>query len=192
MTDVHVMHRRAGELLIDMVKQVRDDHLDRPTPCSEWSVRDLLHHIAWSNLWVGPLVNGEALADVAPRLEGDVLGDDAVSVTVHSIEECSDAFDRGVDREVHLSRGPAPAREYCAERMNDLTVHNWDLGKGIGTEVLLDPECMETVLHHMRPFEAELRRSGELGPDVYVPRGADLQTRYLGFFGRRADWSPPS
>jgi uncharacterized protein (TIGR03086 family) len=190
-TDLPELHRRAGELLIETVKQVRDDHLHRPTPCTEWDVRDLLHHIAWSNLWVAPLVEGESLAEVYPRLEGDVLGDDPVGVTIGSIEECIDAFERGRDRIVQLSRGPAPATEYCGERMNDLTVHNWDLAKGIGIDVRLDPECMDAVLEFFRPHEATLRAQGGLGPDVEVSEGADLQTRYLAFFGRSAGWEPP-
>jgi uncharacterized protein (TIGR03086 family) len=190
-TDLLELHRRAGELLIETVKQVRDDQLRSPTPCTEWDVRDLLYHIAWSNLWVTPLVDGESLADVAPRLEGDVLGDDPAGVTIRSVEESSDAFERGRDRTVQLSRGPAPATEYCGERMNDLTIHAWDLARAIGIDVELDPECMETVLAYFGPLEATLRAAGELGPVVEVPGDADLQTRYLAFFGRRADWEPP-
>jgi uncharacterized protein (TIGR03086 family) len=191
MTQLHELHRRAGDLLADTVKRAHDDVLHRPTPCTEWDVRDLLHHIAWSNLWVAPLVDGAELAEVAPGLEGDVLGEDPVGVTVRSIEESSDAFERAGDRMVRLSRGPTPATEYCGERMNDLTVHTWDLARGIGIEVRLEDECMEAALEYFRPFEAELRRQGAFGPDVDVQPGADLQTRYLAFFGRRADWSPP-
>jgi len=191
-TEPHDLHRRAGDLLAATVRQVRDDRLHDPTPCAEWDVRDLLHHIAWSNLWVGPLVDGKDLAEVAPTLEGDVLGDDPVGVTDRSITEASDGFERGGDRPVQLSRGMTPATVYCVERMNDLTVHNWDLAKGIGLEVELDSECMEVSLAAYRPYEAAMRANGDLGPDVEVPDDADLQTRYLAFFGRRADWAPPA
>ena len=167
---------------------IRDDCLQRSDDLFRREI--LLHHIAWSNLWVAPLVDGANLGDVAPRLEGDVLGDDPSGVTVHSIEECSDAFERGRDRTVQLSRGPTSASEYCGERMNDLTVHNWDLARGIAVDVDLDPECMEAALEYARPLEAEWRAGGLLGPTVPVPQDADLQTRYLAFFGRRADWAP--
>jgi hypothetical protein len=76
--------------------------------------------------------------------------------------------------------------------MNDLTVHNWDLAKGVGIEVRLDPACMEAALDYARPFEAEWRGKGMLGPDIAVAPDADLQTRYLAFFGRRTDWTPPA
>jgi len=192
MTEMHELHRRAGELLAGNLKRIGDGQWHLPTPCSEWDVRDLLHHIVWSNMWVAPLVDGRGLAEVAPTLEGDVLGDDPVGVAVQSIDESSDAFREGGDRTVQLSRGPAPAARYCFERMNDLTVHNWDLAAAIGGDVRLDDECMEVALEGFRPLEAVLRAAGDLGPDVELPRDADLQSRYLGFFGRRADWTPPS
>jgi uncharacterized protein (TIGR03086 family) len=191
-TRPHELHRRAGDLLAATVEQVSEDLLHRRTPCTEWDVRDLLHHIAWGNLWVAPLVDGADMTEVAPTLEGDVLGDDPVAVTVRSIEESSDAFERAGDRIVHLSRGPAPATEYCGERMNDLTVHNWDLARGIGIDVRLDGTCMEAALGYFRPYEADLRSQGAFGPNVDVPASADLQTRYLAFFGRRSDWQPPA
>jgi uncharacterized protein (TIGR03086 family) len=191
MTEPHELHRRAGEGLAATVRQVGDEEMHRPTPCSEWDVRDLLHHITWSNLWVGPLVDGKDLAEVAPTLEGDVLGEDPVGITLRAIGESSDAFERGGDRPVQLSRGLTPATIYCLERMNDLTVHNWDLAAGIGVDVRLDDGCMQAALDAYRPYEAAMRAAGELGPDVEIPDDADLQTRYLSFFGRRTDWSPP-
>ena len=95
MTEMHELHRRAGESLAATVRQVHDDQLHEPTPCSEWDVHDLLHHITWSNLWIAPLVDGKDLAEVAPTLEGDVLGDDPVGDHARGLDEANDAFDRG-------------------------------------------------------------------------------------------------
>ena len=186
------LHRRAGELLARTVDRVRSEQWTDPTPCTEWDVRDLVHHIAWSNLWVAPLVDGRSLRRVAQDLEADVLGQDPVGVCLRSIEQASGAFERaGDDLPVQLSRGPTPAWIYAAERMNDLTVHDWDVGRAIGVDVELDAECMEAALDYYRPLEPRLRPAGELGPTVEVPEDAGLQTRYLAFFGRRADWAPP-
>jgi uncharacterized protein (TIGR03086 family) len=192
MSELFELHRRAGERLAETVRKVEEGQLHHPTPCTEWDVRDLLHHIAWSNLWVAPLCDGRDLAEVGPQLEGDVLGDDPVDVTLRSIDEASTGFERaGNHTIVQLSRGPTEAWIYCGERMNDLTVHNWDLARGIGVDVELDTECMERSLEVYRPYESILRPIGELGPDVEVPDDAPLQTRYLAFFGRRADWTAP-
>jgi uncharacterized protein (TIGR03086 family) len=185
------LHRRAAEALKATVVRIGDGRWADPTPCAEWDVHDLVHHITWSNLWVAPLVDGKELDEVAPTLEGDVLGDDPIGITLRALDESSDAFERGGDRPVQLSRGMTPASEYCFERMNDLVVHNWDLAKGIGINVELDLECMEVALEGYRKLEPVLRPAGALGPDVEVADDADPQTRYLAFFGRRADWTPP-
>jgi uncharacterized protein (TIGR03086 family) len=192
MAEMYELHRRAGELLKETLARVEAHQWHLPTPCTEWDVRELVHHIAWSNLWVAPLVDGKGLGEVAPTLQGDVLGDDPIEVAVRSIDESSDAFERGRDRRVQLSRGEAPASEYCFERMNDLTVHSWDLARAIGLDVRLDEECIETARAGFLPVEERLRAVGELGPHVQVPPDADLETRYLAFFGRRADWAPPA
>jgi uncharacterized protein (TIGR03086 family) len=191
MAQISELHRRAGDQLAETLKRVGAADWHRPTPCTEWDLRDLVHHVAWSNLWVAPLVDGRDLAEVAPTLDGDVLGDDPVGVGIRSIEEASSAFARaGSDTIVQLSRGPTPAAEYCFERMNDLVVHNWDLARAIGIRVELDREGMEAALGGLRPMEAQLRAIGALGPTVEVPPDADLQTRYIAFFGRRSDWAP--
>lgn len=193
MSEMDELHRRAGEILKDVVRRIPQGRWADPTPCEEWDLRDLLHHIAWSNLWVRPLVRGESLAEVAPRLEGDVLAEDPVGVTVASVDESSDAFAEpgALDRPVELSRGTAPAREYCAERMNDLTVHAWDVAAATGLDVRLDPGCMEAAMAFYRPLEAKGRPAGMFGPPVEVSAEADLQTRFLAFWGRRTDWEPP-
>ncbi len=194
MAEMHELHRRAGETLKGVLAEAREERLVRATPCEAWNVRDLLHHIAWSNLWVAPLLRGESLAEVGSVLGGDVLGGDPAGVTGRSVDESSDAFAEpgAMERLVELSRGPTPGREYAAERMNDLTVHAWDLAKGLGTEVALDPLCVQASLDYYRPLEAILRPAGEMGPDVEVSGEADPQTRFLAFWGRRADWTPPA
>jgi hypothetical protein len=50
---------------------------------------------------------------------------------------------------------------------------------------------MRSALDYARPFESEWRAGGALGPEISVRPDADLKTRYLAFFGRRADWTPP-
>src|SRR5439155_26136767 len=94
MIELYELHRRAGDLLATTIGEVRADQWHLPTPCSEWDVRDLVHHIAWTNLWVAPLCDGRDLSEVAPTLEGDVLGDDPIGVAVRSLDEASAGFER--------------------------------------------------------------------------------------------------
>jgi uncharacterized protein (TIGR03086 family) len=194
MAEMQELHRRAGEILVDALRLAPGASWSRPTPCEDWDLRALVHHVVWNNLWVAPLMHGASLDEAAAKVPEDPLGDDPVGAAIASVDEASAAFGEAgaMDRTVALSRGPSPGRVYCAERMNDLTVHAWDLARALGTDVALDAACMEAAMAYYRPFEPVLRPAGEMGPDVPVPEDSDLQTRFLAFWGRRADWSPPT
>ncbi|MFI5829828.1 maleylpyruvate isomerase N-terminal domain-containing protein [Streptomyces sp. NPDC051578] len=57
------------------VRAVTDGQWAAATPCTEWTVRDLLDHVTAEQLWVPPLVaEGRAVEEVGDELSGDVLG----------------------------------------------------------------------------------------------------------------------
>src|SRR5262245_695118 len=70
------LHRRAMDRFGDNVRQIRDDPWDRPTPCADWDVRALVNHVVNENRWTPPLIEGQTMADVGDRFDGDLLGDE--------------------------------------------------------------------------------------------------------------------
>jgi uncharacterized protein (TIGR03083 family) len=58
------------------VNRLGDADWDRPTPCSGWSVRDLVGHVVAEDRWAPELLAGRTVAEVDDRLDGDLLGDD--------------------------------------------------------------------------------------------------------------------
>jgi hypothetical protein len=64
-----------------------------------------------------------------------------------------------------------------------------DLPHGPGQDDRLDPGFCAQLLAGLQPIEQILRSSGQYGPRVEVPAGADTQTRLLGFIGRDPYWS---
>ena len=50
------LHRRAVEEWLSRVEAVGPDQWDQPTPCSDWSVRDLVQHVVWEEEWMVPLL----------------------------------------------------------------------------------------------------------------------------------------
>jgi uncharacterized protein (TIGR03086 family) len=67
----------------------------------------------------------------------------------------------------------------------DLTVHAWDLARGIGADERLDPELINEVLAFVEPQGEQLAGSGLFAPPVAVSDDADSQTRLLALLGRR-------
>lgn len=74
--DVGDLHRRSIEEFGKRIEAVGDDQWELPTPCSDWDVRTLVNHIVAENLWTPPLMEGQTIADVGDRFDGDVLGAD--------------------------------------------------------------------------------------------------------------------
>ena len=71
--DVNTLYQRAVELFADRVSAVRDEQWGDPTPCDEWTVRDLDNHVTNENLWTVPLIKGGTMEEVGDRFDGDVL-----------------------------------------------------------------------------------------------------------------------
>ncbi len=56
--DTASLHRRSVEGWIARLEAVPDDCWDAPTPCREWSVRDLVNHVVGEDRWTVPLLGG--------------------------------------------------------------------------------------------------------------------------------------
>lgn len=66
----------AAARVSDVVAAIPGGRWDAPSPCSRWTVRDVLNHLTSEHLWAPHLLRGELLQDVGDRYDGDVLGAD--------------------------------------------------------------------------------------------------------------------
>ncbi|MFM9372287.1 TIGR03086 family metal-binding protein [Streptomyces sp. Da 82-17] len=181
-------HSEALDVFTDRVHQVSDDQWGADTPCTDWSVRDLVNHLTAEQLWVPHLVrDGATIASVGTAYDGDVLGDDPVATWDKAAEGARAAFAEpgALDRSVHLSYGPSPAGHYCGQMITDLVVHAWDLSRAIGAEEQLPRPLVDFAVREVSPYAADLAKSGLFGPPVEPPPGADVQTKLLCLLGRR-------
>ncbi|MGA9774366.1 MAG: hypothetical protein WBU92_00405, partial [Candidatus Dormiibacterota bacterium] len=67
----------------------------------------------------------------------------------------------------------------------DTLVHTWDLARATGLDERLDPEAVAVAHRFLLPRGDQMRVPGGFGPAVEPPPGADDQTRFLCFTGRR-------
>ncbi|MFI0710188.1 TIGR03086 family metal-binding protein [Streptomyces inhibens] len=181
-------HGEAIALFGTRVHTIREDQWDDLTPCTEWSVRDLVNHLTAEQLWVPRLVrDGATLAEVGSDYDGDVLGDDPVAVWDRAAVAAVAAFsERGaLSRTVQLSYGSSPADAYCTQMMADAVVHAWDLSRAIGADERLPGHLAEAALREVEPYAAGLGASGLFAPAVEPPADADALTRLLCLLGRR-------
>ncbi|MDQ2883256.1 MAG: TIGR03086 family metal-binding protein [Actinomycetota bacterium] len=169
------------------VRAVRAEQWADPTPCTEWDVRALVNHLVTEQLWAPLLLEGATMEDIGDRFDGDQLGDDPVAAWASAAAASLEAFAAPsvLRRSVELSYGRRPAQGYCQEMTMDLTVHAWDLARGIKADERLDPDLVSDVLAFIEPQVEQLAGSGLFAPPVRVSPDADPQTRLLALVGRR-------
>lgn len=166
------------------VHEVSAGSWDAATPCSDWTVRDLVNHVVGEHLWAPPLLGGQTVEEVGGRFDGDVLGDDPVAAWDDATAESLPAFDSVPDdKPVHLSFGTVPADEYANQMLVDLTVHAWDLARGAGLPGKLVPETVQRSLDYARLRFGDYSSSGLFAPPVDVGDGGS-QDELLGLLGR--------
>jgi uncharacterized protein (TIGR03086 family) len=180
------MYRRSVEEFGQRVMAVGPGDWDRPTPCSDWTVRDLVRHLVYEELWVPSLLEGQTVADVGDRYEGDILGADPQAAWKESAAAALAAGGSPdvLGRTVHLSFGDCPGQEYLAQLTADHVIHAWDLARGTGGDDRLDPELVEFVHAFMAPQVDQWRAAGVFASAVDVPDDADLQAKLLAITGR--------
>ena len=188
--DVGELYRRSVEWWGEKLAAFQDDQWDEATPCSQWSVRDLISHVVGEDLWTSPLMRGQTIKEVGDRFDGDLLGADirgagaaAAAEALGTVAETLPS--RGT---VHLSYGDESMDEYLRQLTADHLVHGWDLAVATGSDRDLDPELVAAVAAWFDHAEESYRSGGMIVSRL--PMTGDPQADLLARFGRDASWGP--
>jgi uncharacterized protein (TIGR03086 family) len=165
----------------DRVDAVPDDRWDSQSPCQDWTTRDVVGHMIGNcSMFLG-LVKREVppgpSADDDPRgawANGRdaiqaALDDPAIATTAYDGLMGKGTFEAGVARFGFM----------------DLVVHSWDIARAAGGDEKLDPTDVHDMFEMAKPMDEMLRTPGVCGPKVDAPAGADEQTQFLAFLGRK-------
>ena len=193
--DLVELHGRCGKRFSTLVAGVSARQWNDETPCSEWDVRALIHHLQYEQVWVPPLFDGQTTSEVCDRFEGDLLGDDSATwpgLLAASIETAHAVVAQpgSLERTVHLSYGDAPGNEYVTQLTADFAIHSWDLARATGQDDTIDPDAVAVPLPWVLANVELLRASGMFGlPADPGPETPD-EVRLLGLVGRGARGHP--
>lgn len=184
------LHRRAVEHWAARVAAVTNDQWGDPTPCPEWSVRELVNHVVAEELWTVPLLRGRTISEVGGQFDGDVLGDDPRGMARMAADEAVAIVDEIVPGggHVQLSYGEEDMGEYVRQLCADHLIHGWDLAAATGGDTSLDPELVAEVGGWFAEREAMYRSGGAVGPRQ--SGAGDPQSELLAAFGRAEQWGP--
>jgi uncharacterized protein (TIGR03086 family) len=187
MSDTTTLFDQACARFAALVHTAQPGDWANSTPCTDWDVRALVNHVVAELLWAPPLVDGQTIADVGDRFDGDVLGADPGVRTDEAISGASAAFgaDGALDRTVHLSFGDFSGDNYCWQLISDVTVHSWDLARGIGADDTMDVALAEKVHDFLAPMLAQMAGSPYFAAPTQAPDDASAQDVLLAATGRR-------
>ena len=161
----------AADKWDEVVSQVGDDDWAKPTPCDDWTVRDLVDHaMQWQGRGGGVFGAGVApdadWADLKPAL-ATALADPT------NLEGNAEAL------------GGMPKQAVAGLITADLLVHAWDLARSIGADATLPEAAVESTLMGLQRLPEEMLRSDRMfGPAVEVAEDASSQDRLIAFVGR--------
>lgn len=173
---------RVQDRVATIVRGAAPDQFGLPTPCEDWTVRDLLDHLVWENIMWGGLARG------TPPTDGhtaDHLGDDHIAAFDAAASTARGAFRQPgmLDR----SFGPAPGRRVVEQLLVELLVHGWDLATALGRDRDLEPDIACAALPVVREIYGDLPRTagGSFAPARPVPERAPALDHVAAFLGRR-------
>jgi uncharacterized protein (TIGR03086 family) len=175
----------AVDLLTPLVEGTRADQLTNATPCSKWTVRDLMNHFVGGGHMFAASLRGEPLAGGE---ETDLVADDHVGAFGAAAADFRSAVDGlgSLEQPAELPIGTVPADLALRIAAGDLLVHSWDLARSTG-QSFDPPEHFVTEVDGF--FRAvvtpELREAELFGPEVEPPAGASAIDRLAAFAGRQ-------
>lgn len=156
------------------VQAVPADAWCNQSPCAEWKAHDVVVHVA-NNL--------SRLASVTPN-------DKPESIT-QAWNRVRDGFKTnmvGADlsQQVEGPFGPMALGDILGRLVaNDVLVHTWDLARATGGNEKLNADAVAGAYSGLKPLDAMIRQPGVFQAKVDAPAGADLQTEFLSFLGRK-------
>jgi uncharacterized protein (TIGR03086 family) len=197
MTTTPDLHTSAGRLAT-VVRNVRDDQLDGPTPCPAYSVGDLLDHIGGFAL---------AFRAAAEKDMGDITGRPPVPDGAKLEAGWRDRIGRDLDALAGAWDAPEawdgmtrvggidlPGASAGAFALDEIVVHGWDLARATDQPYACDDDALQVVHALAEGFaapEMAASREGLFGPVVVVDERAPMLPRVIGLTGRDPDWSAP-
>ncbi|WP_071289448.1 TIGR03086 family metal-binding protein [Mycolicibacterium llatzerense] len=179
--------RRADGRLAGLVATLEASDLDRPSPCSGWSVRSMLSHTIASIDAFAAAVDGLGGPTEAELFSGsDILGSDWVAVVERSIKRSQRAWATVTDWDMPVTTvlGSMPAAQAIGIITYSTLIHSWDLAVAIDQPVEFDASeaaLAEAVGSQLVPA---LQPQGMFGPEVEVGTDASPTERVVAFSGR--------
>jgi uncharacterized protein (TIGR03086 family) len=175
-----MLYRAATNRAVAVVETVTPDQLGWPTPCSEWTVQQLIDHLVAGTEYLLAAASGRQPVSTESTTNGD--------------------YRRGVQQVLAAVVQPGAMENICVSPLGfewpvaqavagtfmDVLIHTWDLARATHQDERLDPALVGACTAMFVPeMPRRGREAGIIGPEVSVGQDASAQDRLLAVMGRR-------
>jgi uncharacterized protein (TIGR03086 family) len=187
----------ATERLCALIANVLEQDLIRPTPCTEYSVGDLLDHLAGITVAFGgaALKRSGGSSTMGPWGDAARLDPEWRTVLPQRLRDQATAWG---DSEAWTGTARVGGQEQPGEvtgiiLLGELVVHGWDLSRGAGIPFEADGEGLlplhDLVSQAFGPGADSAARGTAFRPAVSMSADAPMLNQILGMLGRDPDWT---
>jgi uncharacterized protein (TIGR03086 family) len=187
----------AAREVTRLVNGVRDDQLGDPTPCTSYTLGDLLHHVrglAEAFTVAGRKEQPAGGSKPPPRGDASLLPNNWRGETADWLSRLAETWSDPAAWEgtAWIAGFEAPASAVGITAANELVVHGWDVARASGQQLVLDgtalAPCREFVEMMSGPGSQEARGDA-FGPALPVPVGASALDELVAGNGRDPAWA---
>jgi uncharacterized protein (TIGR03086 family) len=187
--DASTLISPAAVAMVEVALKVRPDQLDGPTPCPDWTVRQLVSHLMY---WAPVLERAGRKAPVEPLPDAErdlAVGDwqERLGAQAQALAAAwrEPAAWTGTSR---MTGPESPAQLFGGMTLCELVLHGWDLARATDQELACDEATATGLYRLMEPMAAHGRSMGAFGPRVVLADSAPPLPRVLAMSGRDPDW----
>jgi uncharacterized protein (TIGR03086 family) len=181
------------DLLRNAADLVNDANREAPTPCSQWTVAQVLQHATGDQLaWAAAIGVGTGPSEnpftPSGHLEGSI--DD---LTKPALDAARTAWTRVRSDDdavpTPLPQGALPAPTAAAACALDAAVHAWDIAVALGQPAPLPDELAAQLLPAARAIVEPLRQFGAYAPALPAQPEDNHAAELLRYLGRNPHWA---
>ena len=159
---------------------------EQATPCTEWTVRQLVNHVVGLHPRVARRVCGGSRDECVATREDDWIGVDHIAAWHEGVRALDEAINNARSLDISVAyRIPLSDRDVIGLTAVDTALHTWDVSRAIGFDEELDYGLVKFALGFMNWIRSErLLEALFDSPKGHLPEGASAQALLLQLAGR--------
>ena len=162
-----------------IIAAVRPEQYDQRTPCTEWTVRDVLEHMIGVVEGLGSAAAGTPPGEFSLAADPGAQFDEAARSALQAWRR-----EGTLDKEIEIAAGSMPGRVVAEINLLDTATHAWDLATATGQPATLPDDVASAALDASRSIVSPELRPGRFAPEVDAPPSADKTQQLVSFLGR--------